>query len=286
MTKPDIEMKLLRAFVGVATERSFTAGARVVGCSQSAISTRVRVLEETIGDRLFDRTRMNVRLTPAGEKFYPEARALLDLHDRLIRAAWSRAVGGIVRIGATEGFGASVLAPLLDRIRERYAAIELQIVCGDDSELRQFVETGNVDLALILLAKETDAAMVLDRPRLRWVGAPDYAFGQGGPIDFAGYPEGCPVRTSALATLEKHGIAYCLAATSWSDRLLDRVVRSGQAITAMPENLVPEDLRVLFQPSRLPRLDTIAVQILEQPDLDNEAARVVVHEIKDGYRGQ
>jgi len=284
LAKPDIEMKLLRAFVSVAIEQSFTAGARFVGCSQGAISTRVRMLEEQVGERLFHRNRLNVRLTLAGEKLFPAARALLDQHDRLFRNARSRAVAGTVRIGAVDGFGAAMLAPLLERIREHYAAIDLQIVCDFNHGLRRSVEASSIDLALLLLAEETPTAMLLGRSRLRWVGTPDYVFGQDRLIHLAGYPEGCPVRASALAALESHDIAYCLTATSWSDRLLGHAIRSGRAIAVMPENLVPEDMKVLFRPFHLPGLGEIGVQLLERPDLDNEAARVVSREISDNFR--
>ena len=283
LAKPDIEMKLLRAFVSVATGRSFTAGARIVGCSQGAISTRVRMLEEQVGERLFHRNRLNVRLTLAGEKLFPSASALLDQHDRLLHNARSRAVAGSVRIGAVDGFGAAILAPLLERIHERYAAIELQIVCDFNDGLRRSVEASSIDLALLLLAEETATATLLGRSRLRWVGAPDYVFGQDSPIDLASYPEGCPVRASALATLESHDIAYRLTATSWSNRLLGHAIRSGRAITVMPETLVPEDMKVLFQPLHLPGLGEIGVQLLERPDLDNEAARVVSREISENF---
>ena len=89
MATSDIEIKLLRAFVGVATEQSFTAAARLVGCSQGAISMRVRALENQLGVRLFHRARLNVRLTPAGEELFPAAQALLDSHDRLFGEARS-----------------------------------------------------------------------------------------------------------------------------------------------------------------------------------------------------
>ena len=243
------------------------------------------MLEEQIGERLFHRNRLNVRLTPAGKELFLDARGLLDHHDRLFRNARSRTVAGTVRIGVIEGFGAAMLAPLLARIRERYAAIELDIVCDFGDGLRRSVEAGSIDLALLLLGEETPSAMLLDRSRLRWAGTPDYVFGQDGPIHLASYPEGCPVRASALAALESHAIAYRLTATSWSDRLLDRVIRSGRAIAAMPEGQIPEDMKVLFQPSHLPRLGEIGVQLLERPDLDNEAARAVSREIADNFRG-
>ena len=286
MATSDIEIKLLRAFVGVATEQSFTAAARLVGCSQGAVSTRVRALEGQFGVRLFSRARLNVRLTPAGQELFPRARALLDRHDRLFLDARSRTVAGTVRVGVAEGFGMALLAKLLGRVRERYAAVSLEVVSDVGPNLHRMVETGGFDLALALLAEEAPSATTLGRPRLQWVGAPDFAFGKDRPVLVASYPEGCPVRASALTALEDGGVAYSLALSTWSDRVLDNAVRSGWAIAVMPENLVPDGLKVLNRPAVLPRLDRIDIQLLERPGLENEAARVVGREIVDIYNGR
>ena len=286
MAVSDIEIKLLRAFVSVAAERSFTAAARLVGISQGAISTRVRALEDQLGVRLFHRARLNVRLTPAGQELLPGAQALLERHDRLFRDAQSRTVAGPVRVGVAEGFGAAFLAPLPERIRERYAAVELEVVCGCDAGLRRAMEEGRLDLALLVLAEEAPSAVTLGRPRLQWVAAPEFAFGEGEPVLLAAHPEGCPVRAAALAALEARGIAHRVAVTGWSDRILDRALRSGSAIAAMPESLVPDGLKVVNRPSLLPRLDRIAVQVLERRGPANEAASAVVREVADIYHGR
>ena len=288
MATSDIELKLLRAFVAVATEQSFTAAARLVGVSQGAISTRVRALEHQLGVRLFHRARLNVRLTPGGEELFPAAQALLDRHDRLFEEARSRTVAGPVRVGAAEGFGAAMLAPLPERVRERCPAVELEVSCDSDVGLHRAVEAGGLDLALLVQEKAEPSATMLGQPRLHWVGAPEFAFdGDGdGPVIVAGYPEGCPVRAAALAALESQGVAHRLALSTWSDRILDRALQSGWALAAMPENQVPRDLKVLNRPSLLPKLDRIFVQLLERPGLDNEAAKVVGREISDIYHGR
>ena len=286
MATSDIEIKLLRAFVGVATEQSFTAAARSVGCSQGALSTRVSALENQLGVRLFHRARLNVRLTPAGEELFPAAQALLDRHNRLFEEARSRTVAGPVRVGAAEGFGASMLAPLPERVRERCPAVELEIVCGFDAGLHRAVEAGGLDLALLVQEKAEPSATMLGRPRLHWVGAPEFAFAEDGPVLVAGYPDGCPVRAAALAALESRGVAHRVALSTWNDRVLDRALRSGGAIAAMPENQVPRDLKVINRPSLLPRLDRVFVQLLERPGLDDEAAKIVGREIADIYHGR
>lgn len=81
---PDIETRLLRAFVAAGTRASFGAAARNLECSPGAMSQRIRALEARLGVRLFDRDRNGARLTPDGRDLLPDARAILALHDRLV----------------------------------------------------------------------------------------------------------------------------------------------------------------------------------------------------------
>ena len=283
---PEIGIKLLRAFVTVAAKRNFTAAAQLIGCSQAAVSMRVQALERRLGVCLFVRARFNLRLTPTGEDLLPKVRTFLDQYDRLFVNVGARTVTGPVRVGAVEGFGAGLLAELPQRVCRRYAAIELEVVCDHGAGLRQALKAGSLDLALLVEAEETSSATMLGQPRLQWVGTPDFAFREDGSVPFAGYPEGCPVRAAALAALEDRGVAYHVALTSWNDRVLDHAVRSGWAIAAMPETLVPTDLRVIHRPSLLPRLDRIGIQLLQRPGLDDEAASAVGREIADICQGR
>lgn len=286
MREPElnIDTKLLRTFAGVASEQSFMGAAQLIGCSQGTISVRIKALEEHVGARLFHRSRLNVRLTTAGQKLLPSVLTLLVQFDSLFHDVRSGSVSGPVRIGAIEGFGTALLPPLLEHLREHFPAIEPEITCGLDAELRQAVESGSLDLALLILEEDAPAATVLDRPRLRWVGAADFAFTKNAPVPVACYPEGCPVRATVLTTLQNRGIAYRIVLTSWSESVLNRILHSGSAIAAMPGNLVPESLKVLYRPSLLPRLGRIAVQVVERPGLDNQAAKAVERQITEMYR--
>ena len=79
----DIDTKLLRSFVAVASERSFSAAAETLGCSRGTMSLRIRALETQLGVQLLDRSGGDLRLTPAGKDFYSDARDIVETHDRL-----------------------------------------------------------------------------------------------------------------------------------------------------------------------------------------------------------
>jgi DNA-binding transcriptional LysR family regulator len=80
----DLDIRMLRYFVAVAEELSFTRAAERLYVAQQAISRDIRKLESQLGTTLFDRTTRRVSLTPDGERLLAEARELLAVHDRIV----------------------------------------------------------------------------------------------------------------------------------------------------------------------------------------------------------
>lgn len=76
-----------RAFVGVSEHGSFTVGAAATRMSQSVASRRVAALEDTLGERLFERTARRAVLTPFGRDLLPMARQLVQAADVLLHEA-------------------------------------------------------------------------------------------------------------------------------------------------------------------------------------------------------
>ena len=68
----------LKYFVAAAEHRSFTKAAEQFYLTQTAITQQIRLLEESLGCELFDRSTRPVRLTPAGQVFLQEAKAMLE----------------------------------------------------------------------------------------------------------------------------------------------------------------------------------------------------------------
>src|SRR3954467_10947615 len=89
----------LRVLREVAQAGSFSAAARTLGYTQSAVSRQVAALEAVAGRRLFERGREGVVLTPAGSRLLPRAIRILDELDAAAReAAGPAAAAGPVRL--------------------------------------------------------------------------------------------------------------------------------------------------------------------------------------------
>ena len=282
----DIDMKLVRSFLVVATEKSFSTAAERLGCSQGTMSVRIQSLEDQLGQRLFDRGRHNVRVTVAGQHLLPHARSLVDMHDRLIDRASARLVSGRVKLGVGENHGSGLFSRLRQHLQDGYAAIELDIVCQSCHVLEKETRRGELDLAIVTSLEEIRSATLLSRPRLHWVASTNYVFDDTEPLSIACFPEGCSLRETGIAALKGRNIAWRIALCSPSEEVIRDAVSAGAAITVMTEGTVPADLKVVVRPSLLPALGKIRIQLLEKPGQQSGAVLAVKREVVNTFLGK
>ena len=73
-------------FIEIAQTGSFSRAAQNMHISQPAVTYRMRMLEEELGVKLFDRSYNPMTLTPAGEHFIRNAQELLYQEDQLVKS--------------------------------------------------------------------------------------------------------------------------------------------------------------------------------------------------------
>ncbi|CAN7672974.1 LysR substrate-binding domain-containing protein [Duganella sp. LjRoot269] len=122
------------AFIAVVHEGSFAKAAERLGIGRSAISRSVQKLEGQLDTRLFLRTTRSTSLTGEGELFYENCKPGVERIVRSIeemRELRSGAPRGLLRLGATVGFGRKIVAPLLRGFRESYPEIRVELLLDD-----------------------------------------------------------------------------------------------------------------------------------------------------------
>ncbi len=132
-----MNLNQLKYFVAVAEHQSFTKAATQYYISQTAITQQIHSLEEKIGTPLIDRTTRPISLTPGGQVFLAEARAILDHMETAVWRTREASSGelGALRIGFTKGYEQSGLPRLLREFRRQHPNILLTCYRADTDML-------------------------------------------------------------------------------------------------------------------------------------------------------
>jgi DNA-binding transcriptional LysR family regulator len=134
MTRVDINRSgEMEVFTRVVELGGFSAAARALEMTPSAVSKLVARLEARLGVRLLNRSTRQVQLTAEGGLFYERSvRVLADLAEAERGAAASDAPRGRLSVNANVPFGEAALLPLVPAFLERYPDISLDIVLTDE----------------------------------------------------------------------------------------------------------------------------------------------------------
>lgn len=129
MSLPFDVHRLLPAFLAAAQVQNFSAAARQLGVTPAAISKNIRVLEEKLALRLFQRNTHNVVLTDEGKALLQQVAPLWQALSATLETAGSaqQAPSGTVRVSMIPGFGRQILMPLIPQFLERYPQIDLDL---------------------------------------------------------------------------------------------------------------------------------------------------------------
>jgi DNA-binding transcriptional LysR family regulator len=151
----------LQALVTVVSEGGFSAGAKRLRIAKSAVSRRIRDLEDRLGARLFDRTTRRIQLTDSGRAFHERAVALLAALEEAEEAASSASgeLKGSIRVAAPVSFAVHCLAPAVGQFLERHPDVSLSI--DTDDRMVDLVRDG-FDLA-IRIAQLPDSSLIARR---------------------------------------------------------------------------------------------------------------------------
>lgn len=162
----NVTLRQLRAFLMVASERSFTKAANRLNVTQSALTNSIKSLEGELGLRLFDRTTRLVTPTASGERFAAVAeRILSDVGQAIddLRADAARQQGLVV-VAATATMITTMLVPALIGLSEKYPGVRVRLIEELTEGAIKRLRNGELDLALTTLERseaEVDITPIL-----------------------------------------------------------------------------------------------------------------------------
>ncbi|TKD46887.1 LysR family transcriptional regulator [Azotobacter chroococcum] len=176
----------LIAFARAASLGSYTAAARDLSVSPSAISKSVQRLEQHFELRLFSRTTRSLTLTPEGRDLYERALRVIREVEEIEQAAMATRAepSGTLKVTAPLPIGLNILAPAIPRFRERYPKLAIDLRLGD--QFADIIEQG-IDVA-IRVGNLTDSRLIsrtLAPHRIGAFASPAYLAKRGMPSELS-----------------------------------------------------------------------------------------------------
>ncbi len=161
-----LDLASIRLALSIAEHRSLRRAAKVIGISESALSHRLRALEDALTVALFHRSSEGVEPTQAGLAFFEQAREALRVLDLAVAnaGATSRGVAGRLTLGLYTSLSTGRLRDALAAYTERHPEVDLHIVEGDRSRMVEGISSRAIDVAVLLGAPDE----MLGEPLLLW----------------------------------------------------------------------------------------------------------------------
>ena len=279
-----LDPELLKTFVAVSEQRSFTRAASQLSRTQSAVSMQVKRLEEVLGTPLFARTTSQVALTPGGEALLGYAQRILALNAEALGRIRQHQNEGQVRLGIMDDYGTSVVPALLASFGQRYPRIRVTMETGLTATMTERLGE-DFDLVIAMHAKGQGGGDFLRREQAVWAAAPDHVIDGLDPLPVALYPAGCLFRAWAMAALDKAHRPWRLAFVSHSSAAVEAVVAQGLAVSVFKAGTFPKGLRALSKEDRMPRLAQADIRLHRAPDLPQAGALLAAH-LSTAIRGE
>jgi LysR family nitrogen assimilation transcriptional regulator len=249
-----MDFKQLRAFLTVSDTGNVTRAAELLNLVQPAVSRQLRLLEEDVGTELFDRERHGMVLTDAGKALLVYARrAMLELDRARAEIGGSvNGIGGLVTVGLLPSTCDLISSPLVSAVAAKYPGIHMRIAMGYAGTLQQWLETGEIDAALLYGVERTPniAAQPLLEEELWVVGEPGAKLRRQKPVSLAslvGQPLILPGGPHGIRTLVNHACAVSnveltIAVETNAMSIQKSLVLGGHGLTILPPVAFADEL--------------------------------------------
>lgn len=153
-----MDLRVLRYFLMVAKEQSFTKAAEQLNITQPTLSRQLAALEKELGVKLFRRGGHSITLTNEGLLLKRRALEIVDLEDKILSEfkGDNEAIEGKITIGCGEFNAVEILAKICGSYREKYPLVQFALHTGTADHISEMMNKGLVDIGIFLEPVNTE----------------------------------------------------------------------------------------------------------------------------------
>ncbi|WP_164731896.1 LysR family transcriptional regulator [Rheinheimera mangrovi] len=255
----DLEISLLRCFSLVARLGNMTEASRLLHLSQGAVSLQIKKLEQQLDTLLFNRSKKGLELTRRGEHLFALAQNLLQQHDQLCAEFNGIRLSGTVHIGLPPDLVRAWLPKIYLLLQQEFPQLDVQVKAAGSIVLKQEVDRGVLDLALVEIATDQVLSGALLRVEpLVWIGA---RFGKARlmePLPVSFVHEDCVFKAAIRQQLAFHHHDYKVVLENGHLETTLTAVRADMAVTAQLRSTITDEFQIIDE---LPPLPDFAIHL-------------------------
>ena len=249
-----MELHALRVFLTVAHEKSFSRAAEKLLRTQPAISLSIQRLEQTLGEKLIDRSAKELLLTDAGRIVLEYARRFEsvqgDLENALAELRDKSA--GRLTIGANES-STLYLLDHIEKYRQRYPRIKVQVRRSLSSKIPAELIDGDLELGILTYDPEDERLLsrVIYTDHLAFIVSPQHRFASRGEVPiaelgaetFIAHNVVSPYRAQVIRAFQQHKVPLKMDLEMPTVEAIRKMVERNEGVAFLPRMCVEEELR-------------------------------------------
>ncbi len=280
-----LDIESLRVLLTVLDTGGMTSAAQRLHMGQSAVSRKVQRLEERVGQPLLIRDGHTLRPTRAGRALIPDAKEMIELHDRAAARLESSELLGNISLSSNGEIDMVQIASLLGAFRRRHPGTEVEFSVEHTGALQDWIDAGDLDVAIFQVTDEalrpTDIKLWTEK--LVFVTSASDPFADQ-PVPFLDFGDHCYYNEFTHGIFERAGVAFRTVFSAASSNDVRAAVQAGIGVATMSARYLGDDVVEWKPPVELEPLPHINQIIRTVPGERPEAVAALVETIRNELR--
>lgn len=238
-----LDIESLRAFAAVVDLNGMTRAAESLEISQSAVSWKIKRLEEKVGRNLLVREGHSLRPSRDGRELLHYARTIVGTHDDAVRRLESSELSGTVKVGTPEEISTARMCAVLSRFNRIHPRTQIEFFVDRSFRLASMLARSELDVAVLQVLKKDQRPedRILWKDPLIWVCAPDSPYGEGA-VPLITFGEGGFYRPLARHALTDAAIPFTVAFSGPSAASVIGAAEAGLGVAVLAQSSMRGDL--------------------------------------------
>nr|WP_312216635.1 LysR family transcriptional regulator [Clostridioides sp.] len=250
-----MEIRHLQSFITIVELEGFTKAAEHLGYAQSTITSHIQILENELGESLFDRLGKKIVLTNVGKELVPYAKQMLHVYKEIKNlTSEQNGVSGDLIVGAGESLTIYRLGKILKEYKKSFPKVNIILKDSICSDLRSKLHSGELDIILTIEPQIMDTDLVVKNLKdecMVIIGAPDADLkflstnfeGEVATESIIFSEKGCSFRIAFENYLKQKNIKYVNSLEFSSIEAIKKCVMNGLGISFLPFYTVRNDIK-------------------------------------------